>query len=164
MPGPLDRLRVWLTRTPPQPPQPCVTPAQTPPPGLADIEALLAFLPRLYPGGVAINPFKDAPAEQWPVYVEAVDAFFQAAGQECWIDYRYGDANPGDMLEHPEQIAQASVAQIKSLLTWCVRGERFCYGHHGAVIQNGAVLAILQRLQVIRDSLDHQAPHPRNRP
>ena len=36
------------------------------------------------------------------------------------------------------------------MLTFCVRGERFCDGHWGAMVREGRIGAILHRLQQLR--------------
>jgi hypothetical protein len=38
------------------------------------------------------------------------------------------------------------------LLTYCVRGERFCDGHWDAVLRSGRITAILHRLAVLKTS------------
>jgi hypothetical protein len=40
------------------------------------------------------------------------------------------------------------------MLTYCVRGERFCDGHWAAMLESGRVVAILRRLRVLCGSLD----------
>ncbi|WP_445379740.1 DUF6508 domain-containing protein, partial [Pseudomonas syringae] len=56
-----------------------------------------------------------------------------------------------DMLNDDIYIAQANLADMQTLLTYCIRGERFCDGHHGAMIEKGYVLKILRRLAVLRE-------------
>lgn len=50
------------------------------------------------------------------------------------------------MLEDDEVVNTADLAQIKTMLTYCVRGERFCEGHWSAMIEDGDVRRLLQRL------------------
>ena len=38
------------------------------------------------------------------------------------------------------------------MLTFCVRGERFCDGHWAAMIEGGQVRRLLERLKEIRDA------------
>jgi hypothetical protein len=57
------------------------------------------------------------------------------------------------MVRDAAAIASASLAQIKSLLTYCEPGEQFCDGHWGAIVQEGRVGAILRRLAQLRDSV-----------
>ncbi len=116
----------------------------------ADMDELLAFLPQLYPDGAPIQAVVAYHDGRWPVYAEPVTAFFSAAGKDCWSDFDYDMARSANRLADPEQVAAASLDELKSMLTWCVRGERFCDGHHGSVIDNGHILRLLQRLQTLR--------------
>ena len=86
----------------------------------------------------------------WPKYEEAVIQFFSAAARECWSDSNYTSKNIGAMICDPEKVACATLQEIKSMLTWCVRGERFCDGHWGEIIEGGQVRNILQRLKELR--------------
>ena len=88
-----------------------------------------------------------------PVYVSDVMAFFQLAGQPCWCDYGYRPAEAAAMLAEDELIRAASLEQIKTMLTFCVRGERFTDGHWGMVLQEGRIVQLLMRLLVLRDQL-----------
>lgn len=116
----------------------------------ADIDELLAYLPRLYPDGVAIKTSFFTADSEWPSYVEVVNAFYTAAGQDCWTDFEYDMQRTGEKLRDAEHVATASLSEIKTLLTWCVRGERFCDGHHGSMIEQGYILDLLRRLAVLR--------------
>ncbi|KQQ53578.1 hypothetical protein ASF84_17325 [Pseudomonas sp. Leaf127] len=115
-----------------------------------DIDELLYYLPRLYPQGVAIKTSFFTDNTQWPRYVEVVEAFYKAAGQTCWTDLTYDIQRSGERIVDRDYVAAASLDELKSLLTWCVRGERFSDGHHGWVIEQGYVLGLLQRLAVLR--------------
>jgi len=50
------------------------------------------------------------------------------------------------MLEDVEFVRSADLDQVKTMLTWCVRGERFCDGHWGGVLKAGHIRRLLQRL------------------
>ncbi|MBT8050227.1 MAG: hypothetical protein KJN61_07450 [Gammaproteobacteria bacterium] len=50
------------------------------------------------------------------------------------------------MIDNETAIQKADLNEIKTMLTFCVRGERFCDGHWGAMIENGSVGQILLRL------------------
>lgn len=56
------------------------------------------------------------------------------------------------MLNDERKINQASLADIRCMLTFCVREERFCDGHIGAMISEGYVRRILERLAEIMQS------------
>lgn len=42
------------------------------------------------------------------------------------------------------------------MLTYCVRGERFFAGHWSAMIEQGYICRLLQRLRQLRKSLDER--------
>ncbi len=56
------------------------------------------------------------------------------------------------MLEDQALVRRASISEIKTILTYCVRGERFSEGHWGAMIELGHVLRLLERLAELRDA------------
>ena len=57
------------------------------------------------------------------------------------------------MLQDENAVKAASLEQIQSLLTFCVRGERFSDGHWGYVIEKGYIRRLLARLKLIRAEL-----------
>lgn len=119
-------------------------------PQRTDMDELLSFLPRLYPNGVAIKTYTVPEGTYWPLYAEVVKDFYRAVAKECWNDFDYLRHGAGLMSENETYITQANLADIQSMLTWCLRGERFCDGHNGSVIEEGYVMNILRRLQVLR--------------
>ena len=128
-------------------------------PSSRDIDQLLAFVPHLkalggqyivdwgggtkQPNGVFLLP--------WPNYPDVVEKFFEAAGEDCWWDVGYVPADAGEMVRNEAFIAGASLAQIRTMLTWCVRGERFCDGHWAKVLEDGTVYSLLRRLEHLRE-------------
>jgi hypothetical protein len=54
------------------------------------------------------------------------------------------------MLKDESAIKTASLEQIKTMLTFCVRGERFSDGHWGEMIEKGYVRRLLERLDEMR--------------
>ncbi|MBL0353981.1 MAG: DUF6508 domain-containing protein [Candidatus Dechloromonas phosphoritropha] len=123
-------------------------------PTLQEIDALISFLPRLYAQGFTpIRGWGGGTTDEngvitlsWPEYDEVVEEFFRIASRECWSDYAYSPEVAGRMLEDDEVVNTADLAQIKTMLTYCVRGERFCEGHWSAMIEDGDVRRLLQRL------------------
>jgi len=119
-----------------------------------EIEELVSFLPQLYAEGFT-------PIVRWgggikgqdgfltmprPEYNKVVEEFFRVASSECWCDYDYCPEDAGRLLENDDVIKTADLAQIKTMLTYCVRGERFCDGHWGAMVEEGHIRRLLQRL------------------
>lgn len=123
-------------------------------PTLQEINKLVAFLPRLYEEG--FTPIKrwgggttskdGVFTMPWPEYDEIVEEFFRTASTECWIDYNYRPEEACRMLENDDVLKTADLAQIKTMLTYCVRWERFCDGHWDEMIKGGHVRRLLQRL------------------
>jgi hypothetical protein len=85
----------------------------------------------------------------WPIYREEVGEFFRLAGGEPWSDYGYQDKNPAAMLRDPRTIDNATLDQIKTMLTYFVRGERFGDGFWGEMIREGLIQRLLERLVMI---------------
>jgi hypothetical protein len=89
----------------------------------------------------------------FPVYPADVEEFFRLAGQLWWCDYQYDPSQAGARLEDDSLVQSAGIDQIKTMITYCVRGERFCDGHWDAVLRSGCLIALLRRLQVLRSSM-----------
>lgn len=131
---------------------------KTPPPTAAEFERLLAFLARLTSDGfVPVRRWgggeknaSGAYVMPWPVYDEVVKEFFEAAGQDCWMDFDYVPDQAGQLLLSEYGASHATLDQIKTMLTFCVRGERFCDGHWAAMIEVGHVRRLLERLAELR--------------
>jgi hypothetical protein len=141
----------------------------------------MAFLPPLTAEG--FSPIREwrghekladgAITMRWPKYEQAVSEFFRAAGQDCWMDFDYVPAEAGRMLEDPDFVRRASLDELKTMLTYCVRGERFCDGHWGAMVEQGHVRRLLERLKglrgdgrrarLLRESVRASWPSERNR-
>ncbi len=129
-----------------------------PTPSPADIVALVAYLPRLYADG--LEPVVWQPAREhdgvltlgYPGYAPVVQEFITEASRECWCDQAYVPAEAGAMLEDEDLVRHATLEQIKTMLTYCVRGERFCDGHWAAMIENGHIRRLLTRLGELAES------------
>ena len=119
-----------------------------------EIEELVEFLPRLYePGFLPVKKWHGGDKDEdgvismpWPEYELIVEDFFKAASSECWTDPEYLTKSAGQMLNDEDAVKSAGLDQIKTMLTFCVRGERFFTGHWGTVIENGYVRRLLERL------------------
>lgn len=91
---------------------------------------------------------------RWPEYTHVVNEFFQTASKECWYDYSYSAENAANMLEEKNGVETGDLNQIKTMLTFCVRGERFCDGHWSAMIEEGHIWRILERLSEMRSEIE----------
>ena len=127
-------------------------------PSQANITKLLAYLPlfdkpeRLFvkrwiggeksaEGALTILP---------PDCEDDVKEFFRAASQACWTDTEYEPSKARKMLDDAEAVNNASIENIRTMLTYCVRGERFCEGHWASVLEYGQIVALLRRLAQIQ--------------
>ena len=123
-------------------------------PSLQEIRELTAFLPRLYePGFSPVKKWHGGDKDDdgvitmpWPEYDPVVMEFIKVAECECWTDPEYLTKSAGQMLNDEDAVKSADLDQIKTMLTFCVRGERFFTGHWSAVIKNGYVRRLLERL------------------
>lgn len=129
-------------------------PPGEPVPQPAEMDELISYLPQLYPNGIAIKTYTVPEGTHWPLYFDVVNDFYRAIAKDCWNDFDYLNNGAELMLDNEPYIARASLADIQTLLTYCSRGERFCDGHNGRMIEKGHVLSILRRLEVLRGGVD----------
>ena len=131
------------------------------------IDKPLRFLPVLGSRGPDAEPAwpgRDQEPEDgvftmpYPTYPPAVGEFFTLAGQDCWCDFECVPEQAGKWVRDDKAIASASLAQIKTMLTFCMRGERFCVGHCCAMVREGRVGTILRRLSQLRDEVPDTEP------
>jgi hypothetical protein len=129
-------------------------------PTLHEIEELTAFLPRLYAEGFSPidswsggEMLKDGSFSMpYPNYNSVVEEFFRVVSSS-WLDYDYNPEQAYQMLRDENFIKTAPLAQIKTMLTFCVRGERFSDGHWGEMIEKGYLRRLLERLNEIKSEL-----------
>jgi hypothetical protein len=133
---------------------------KTRPPTLEEIEKLTSFLPRLYDEGFSPILRWDGGEKQangsftlpYPTYHPLVEEFFRLVSS-AWLDHGYSPEQAYQMLSDEDRIKQASLPEIKSMLTFCVRGERFSDGHWGEMIEKGYIRRLLERLNEIQSEL-----------
>ena len=127
-------------------------------PTVKEIEALTVYLPRLY--AEAFSPVlsweggnqKDGTFTlPYPNYHPLVEEFFREVSS-AWLDYEYNPEEAHQMLKDENFIKTASLEQIKTMLTFCVRGERFSDGHWSEMIEKGYIRRLLERLNKIKSS------------
>lgn len=119
-------------------------------------ERLVAFIPEI----------EALDSEQVTIWPEQDPVYDEQGRRHITINYRY---HPGvdrlldamiPMADHPYDkdlcerlvrnegaLAGASLAEIRQVMTWMVRGERFCWGHFGDVVSDGTALRVLRRLE-----------------
>ncbi len=127
-------------------------------PTLQEIEKLTAFLPRLYSDGFSpVDSWSGGEKQKdgsisvpYPNYNPVVEEFFHAVSGGGWLDYEYNPEQAYQMLKDEKLIKTASLSQIKTMLTFCVRGERFSDGHWAQMIEEGYIRRLLERLNEIK--------------
>ncbi len=124
------------------------------------IDDLLRFLPMLeVPGTQHVERWDGGETNDgamtipYPVYTRETQEFWDRAMQPCWCDYGYDPVEAGDMLADAELMPKANLEQIRTMLTYCARGERFCEGHWDTMLSSGKVLTLLRRLQQLRETV-----------
>jgi hypothetical protein len=133
---------------------------KTPLSTLQDIETLTAFLPQLYAEGFSPitrweggEKLKDRSFTlPYPKYDPLLEEFFRHVSNS-WLDYEYNPEQAYQMLKDKNRVKAASLTEIKTMLTFCVRGERFSDGHWAAVIGQGYISRLLERLNEIKSEL-----------
>ncbi|GAB4264373.1 MAG: hypothetical protein Kow0080_03350 [Candidatus Promineifilaceae bacterium] len=89
-----------------------------------------------------------------PQYPDDVVAFFRWAKDGVWIDPGYDPKIASELIQDDAYIAQATVEELRPLITFCVRGERLQEGHWANMLEQGRVQAILRRLKEIREEME----------
>lgn len=125
-------------------------------------EELLRFLPRFeVPGRAYVEKWSGgeetasgAITFAYPEYHKDVLEFFALAGRHWWTDYEYDSHQAREMLDDDDVIRNCTLDELRTMLTYCVRGERFCDGHWQNILQSGRVVALLQRLAILKEALD----------
>ena len=133
---------------------------RTPQPTAQDIRDLVAFLPKLYADG--FTPIKSVHSKDedgeivafpWPEYDQTVEDFLKVARRDCWMDRSYVPVEVGKLIKSEEAIRQATLPQVRAMITYFVRGERFSDGHWDHMIEGGYVRRILERLAELKEEV-----------
>jgi hypothetical protein len=82
----------------------------------------------------------------YPNYHPVVEEFFRLVSGQGWLN----PEQAYQMLKDENVIKTASLSQIKIMLTFCVRGERFSDGHWAQMIEEGYIRRLLERLNEIK--------------
>jgi len=126
-------------------------------PTFEEIEKLTSYLSRLYAEGFS-------PVENWdggkmkdgsmtlpyPNYHPLVHEFFGHVASDGWLDNEYNPEQAYQMLRDENTVKTASLEQIQTMLTFCIRGERFSDGHWGEMIEKRFIRHLLERLNEIK--------------
>jgi hypothetical protein len=125
----------------------------------AKLDPILRFLPWFEAHSQDMKPtwlgLEGSPSlSVMAAYPKEVEDFFQLAGEPFWCDYRYDVRAAEEMVFSDAAIGEATLDEIKTMLTYCVRGERFGEGHWEGMVRKGRILAILRRISDLSANLD----------
>ncbi len=129
----------------------------SPPITQADIDELTAFLPKFETAGRTFAKWHGLDQTgsiryfPWPEYEEDVARFFNILGRNVWSDFGYSPEASRFMVETDHLRANANLAMMRSIFTWCCRGERFCDGHREALLKEGVIVNLLRRMEQLRE-------------
>ena len=106
-------------------------------PNLADLHRLATLGQRIQRNSDGANPRWHQMQQQvdgtlswpWPEYPAAREDFVQEASRNCWSDPSYEPSNTARMFNDEGFVATASLSQLRTMVTYFVRGEKFCDGH-----------------------------------
>ncbi len=119
-----------------------------------DIDTLLAYRERLYaPDFKSVRIWRGGERREdgaitmpFPEYDPLVEEFVRAVTSTLGLDTGYSPEQASTLLEQPNGIEMATLEQIRTMLTFFVRWERFSDGHWGGMIERGYIRRILDRL------------------
>jgi hypothetical protein len=120
------------------------------------VDELLAFLPLFDVPGRSFTKLAE-PGKAPPRYIEYTDdvvAFFRVVGSptSCWNDYKYVSNKGRDKIYDDVSIARATVDDIRAMLTYYIRSERFGDGSWLHLLETGRITAVLKRLAELRET------------
>jgi len=125
-----------------------------------DADKLLRYLPDFERPGREFDeglgggePTGDGFTAYYYRYPGEVEAFFALVEDEPWGLRGYRPHKARTLIEDRDSIESASLDQLRVMLTYCARGERFCDGHWRVMLERGIVQRLLRRLQALRPDL-----------
>jgi hypothetical protein len=118
------------------------------------VQRLVAYLPKFEEPGLIVctNPGakmgNGVITISQPEYIPEVNEFFEIAA--LFADRDYPRKPVGSWLEEKSFIERANPGQLRTVLTWICRRERFCYGSFWQEqFKNGNVVRVLCRLRIL---------------
>ncbi len=120
---------------------------------IADYQKLVDYLPTI--DEISQDSVRAVTDGCYYIYKKKVNEFFTLLGNVCEnrnIVINYQFYNPNELLEDDEKIANANLLEIRAMLTFFTRGERFFDGFRNARLKNAQVKKVLQRLKKLINS------------
>jgi hypothetical protein len=121
------------------------------------MDKILTFLPLFEkPGFSAGECILEKGKFPYCKYTHEVHAFISTLYDDGWIchfDWSSWQKEAIKYVNDPSELEFADLDTLRKLLTLHMRKERFCEGYMIEMIESGHLVAILKRLQTIRDSM-----------
>jgi O-acetyl-ADP-ribose deacetylase len=118
-----------------------------------NLEGILAFVKLFTNKEAKLYDIQTKPLTFEPYcYSKEFHQFITFLYQENFIisfDWLAWQQQADSFVTNPELLTVADISTLQKLLTTHIRKERFCSGHLAAMIDNGHLLLIFQRLQAI---------------
>lgn len=132
-------------------------------PTLNDIFRLVTCGQRILRSGDCANPRWHWMQEQadgslswpWPGYPALMQEFVQEASRNCWSDPSYEPNDTARMINDAEFVATASLQHLRTMVTYFVRGEKFCDGHWAGMFRDGHVGALIKRMRELLPTFEY---------
>ncbi|MDZ7723444.1 MAG: DUF6508 domain-containing protein [candidate division KSB1 bacterium] len=80
-------------------------------------------------------------------YRKDVREFFALLQESEWDYLDYLSPEIREFIKYPDKIQFATLKQIKGILTYCLKGERYVEGHRNVMLKRGVVQEALKRLK-----------------
>lgn len=119
------------------------------------IDAILAAAPAALASEtqkkVVWQPEQPSSQLPYPEYPDEINNLITAMSQDFWIDYGYTDKSVADWLENDQKMQIVTVDELKSIITFLVRKERFVSGYWITMLKNGYMKKVVDRLLILRE-------------
>jgi nitric oxide reductase activation protein len=96
----------------------------------------------------------------WFNFDEIVMEFLQVLYDNDWVTPQFNwtewQESAKQYVDSREMVEPADAVTIQKLLTTHARADRFCEGHLASMFENEHILAMLQRLKVLRAEMDRE--------
>lgn len=115
-------------------------------PSRESVAELLQYLNILYPKGNAIDSIKSHDKWSCSTYKYEVDEFFRLVGKK-WVARRGIMDKGSDLFSNKDKIRKATWDDLKCVLTYCIRMNRFSDTGFEDAISQGVVQLVLLRMK-----------------
>lgn len=87
----------------------------------------------------------------YPVYTVQLENFFSLLSDQAWCLADYDPVLISEQIGDESYIEAADWERIKGMCTYCFRGEKFCDGHWGSLVEGGVIAALVNRIAELED-------------